>query len=426
MKSWKFGLAKKIVLGMVAVAVITYGTSAFFIFILGPLFFGFMPAWLFDLLTLLLGVIWSGILGYFAARRLTGTLEEIGGKIKEAARGRLDIEIPTKRSHDEIETLSEGLGRMIGYLKKIVKSIQSHTFSTFQRIDKLNQSSEEISDAAKNVTVRMNKIKEGAANEAAASDSVLNLVQESLRLSGSIRESARHSQSLATQMITQLNVSSKSVRDLIEGIHHVNHSNETMSEQTDELEKHAQNIGKIVGKVSDIAEQTQMLALNANIEAARAGEAGRGFAVVAAEVQKLASESARSAAVIQNDVLSMQQKVGETLSKSRMQSALGREQVERAEHTEQQLTGMKAAIDRAAESVSSILLLAEKQQSGMHAISEQAEKTADISRETFSTVREVTNGAHLQEEQLTRILSYIQELFDDAETLNAEVSELKV
>ncbi|MDD9147454.1 MULTISPECIES: methyl-accepting chemotaxis protein [unclassified Sporolactobacillus] len=426
MKNWNFGLAKKIVLGMVAVAIVTYGTSAFFIFILGPLFFGFIPAWLFDLLTLLLGVIWSGILGYFAARWLTGTLEEIGEKIQEAAGGRLDIEIPTKRSHDEIETLSEGLGRMIGYLKKIVKRIQSHTYSTFQRIDKLNQSSAEISGAAKNVTVRMNKIKKGAADEASASDNVLNLVQESLRLSGSIRESAHHSQSLANQMITRLDTSSKSVRDLIDGIHRVNHSNETMSEQTDELEKHAQSIGKIVGKVSDIAEQTQMLALNANIEAARAGDAGRSFAVVAARVQKLASESARSAAAIQNDILSMQKEVKETLNKSRKQSELGREQAKRAEQTEQQLTDMKAAIDRVVESISSILQLAEKQQAGMHAISQQAEKTADISKETFGTVREVTDGAHLQEEQLTRILGYIQELLDDAETLSAEVSELKV
>lgn len=426
MKSRRFGLAKKIVIGMVAVAVITYGTSAFFIFILGPLFFGFMPVWLFDLLTLLLGVIWSGILGYFAARRLTRTLEEIGGKIQEAARGHLDIEIRTKHSHDEIETLGEGLGKMIGYLKKIVKSIQSHSYSTFQRIDKLNQSSGEISDAAKKVTLRMNRIKEGAASEAAASDSVLNLVQENLNLSGSIRESAGHSQDLANKMITQLEASSKSVRDLINGIHQVNHSNETMSDQTDELKKHAQNIGKIVGKVSDIAEQTQMLALNANIEAVRAGEAGRGFAVVADQVQKLASESARSAAAIHNDVLSMQQKVGETLKKSKMQSALGREQVKRAEQTDQQISGMKTAIDRVAESISAILLLAEKQQFSMKAISEQAEKTADISKETFGTVGEVTAGAQLQEEQLNRILSYIQELFDDAETLRAEVSELKV
>ncbi|WKB35203.1 hypothetical protein QS257_16325 [Terrilactibacillus sp. S3-3] len=107
MKKRQIGLAKKLVLGMVGVAVITYSTSAFFIFILAPFMSDYIPNWLFDLLTLLLGVIWSGILGYFTARYLTRTLREISDKMARAAEGQLNIEIAQIHTRDEFEILND-------------------------------------------------------------------------------------------------------------------------------------------------------------------------------------------------------------------------------------------------------------------------------------------------------------------------------
>lgn len=426
MKKRQIGLAKKLVFGMVCVAVITYGTSAFFIFILAPFVSDYIPGWLFDLLTLLLGVIWSGILGYFAARYLTRTLREISKKMAKAAEGHLDIEIAPVHTRDEFEILNDNLRIMINRLKNIVAGIQEHTEGTAKRIDNLNESSNEISHQVKQVTMSIEDIASGAESEANTSMNALERVQEGLELSQSISKSAGQSKKMSDVTVKNLAESSETVQALIRGIHLISESNEKMSEEATELKEHAANIDTVVDTVADIAEKTHMLALNANIEAARAGESGKGFAVVASEIQKLAAQSAKSVDAIRNDVSEMQDSVDKTLKHYDQQVEMSNEEVERAKQTDVQLGMMKDSIYQVAESIDIIQNMAEKQQVCMRDITSDAEQTAAISEQTSAAVREVASSAQKQTEHMSNITKNIHELFDDAKSLRGKVNELKV
>ncbi|MGH8345281.1 MAG: methyl-accepting chemotaxis protein [Pseudomonas sp.] len=165
------------------------------------------------------------------------------------------------------------------------------------------------------------------------------------------------------------------------------------SDEIDQLTLHSNAIGKIVGMIHSIAEQTNLLALNATIEAARAGEQGRGFAVVADEVRDLATRTTRSTAeivVLVNTIQSGMRKANSSMNTGRERVLQGQQLIDSAGAS---MNDVKAALNASLNAVSQI----------SHALQEQREASEDVARNVENVAQRVEENVAAQQEAVKTI-----------------------
>src|SRR5690625_5824710 len=142
MKSrYRFSLQKKLVLFTTILAIITYSCSAFFIYVLYDYIKDYwnVSAEIFMILTLLAGIIWSGILAYFAAILITRPLEKLEEAATEAARGNLQQEMNVPKSDDEIRSLSVAFNTRFKNIQNMVYNINSNFTQTNEIVTQLKE-----------------------------------------------------------------------------------------------------------------------------------------------------------------------------------------------------------------------------------------------------------------------------------------------
>jgi methyl-accepting chemotaxis protein len=238
---------------------------------------------------------------------------------------------------------------------------------------------------------------------ALAMEQMNSAVLEVARSAGSAKEQADNAQTKARE-------GAGLVGKMVAGVEHSRAVSEKLSEDFAKLGEQAEAISSVMGVISDIADQTNLLALNAAIEAARAGEAGRGFAVVADEVRKLAektmgatSEVGARIGGIQSATAQSREQFGEAVRIVREVSELGRSSGEALESILEHSEGSAALI-------SSIAAAAEQQSASSEAIHGSIEDIQRVVDETSEGMSESAKAVHELSSQALQLKQLLESL----------------
>jgi methyl-accepting chemotaxis protein len=271
----------------------------------------------------------------------------------------------------------------------------------------------DASNAASSMTQvagRVDDVRSGSLNQTRLIDNISASVAESNLAVQNVTESAR-------KMASSAEEGNRAVEDTVAAMDRVRTEVERSTDRVQELDVHGQEIGKIVETIERIAQQTNLLALNAAIEAARAGEHGRGFAVVADEVRKLAEQSSASTQQIGELISTVRKTVSETVS------AIERAQTEVSEGSKtSELAGK--ALTLILDAAKTVLVQNESVAKISGSISKTMDEVSKAAEENQAATAEMTEGSKGVQQAIESVASISQESAAGAEELNASIEEV--
>lgn len=203
------------------------------------------------------------------------------------------------------------------------------------------------------------------------------------------------------------------VKKAVESIQEVQKEALALKAEMETLSRQAQEISTIINVISDIADQTNLLALNAAIEAARAGEAGRGFAVVADEVRKLAEKTMVSTTNVGNAIRSIQEGAARNMEQVALSVRAVEEATRLAEESGEALTQIVSMVDNTADQVRAIAASSEEQSASSEEINRSLGQMDGIASETARAMEAATQSVTELSKQVHTLSRLIEEMKQD-------------
>ncbi|MED3397147.1 methyl-accepting chemotaxis protein [Bacillus wiedmannii] len=425
-KTFSFGLRTQLMLFTTVLAFITYSTSIFFIYVIYDYFQSYVSQTVYNIIVMLLGVVWSGILAYGAAIFLIKPLRKLEEAARKAADGDIREDVPLPKTDDEIKSLSVAFNMMLGNLRSMVKNIDTTFSYTNNQVQQIRRQTGEATKQARGVSETLAEISSGAEQSAASIQAIVSAVDTTTSIASEVEEKAKQSDELSLEMVQALGQSTRVFTSLIQGIQTLAKENENSMQNVQKLEERMKQVEHIVSVVSEIASQTNLLALNASIEAARAGEHGRGFAVVAEEVRKLADESDHSARNISQLLRNMQEEVQQVALKMTEQVKTAKEEAKRGEATELILKEMSSSIMEVADATKQISGYMNEQVSHIHQTGAQTKAVAAIAEETSAGSQEVARVTLQQSKNMVVIDQLLKDLEKQATDLKQTIERFSM
>ena len=425
-KAFSFGLRTQLMLFTTVLALITYSTSIFFIYVIYDYFQSYVSQTAYNIIVMLLGVVWSGILAYGAAVFLIKPLRKLEEAARKAAEGDIREDVPLPKTDDEIKSLSVAFNMMLGNLRGMVKNIDTTFSYTNNQVQQIRKQTGEATKQAQGVSETLAEISSGAEQSAASIQAIVSAVDTTTSIASEVEEKAKQSDELSSEMVQALGYSTRVFTSLIQGIQTLAKENEDSMQNVQKLEERMKQVEHIVSVVSEIASQTNLLALNASIEAARAGEHGRGFAVVAEEVRKLADESDHSARNISQLLRNMQEEVQQVAMKMTEQVKIAKEEARRGEATELILKEMSSSVMEVADATKQISSYMNEQVSHIHQTGAQTKAVAAIAEETSAGSQEVACVTVQQSKNMVVIDQLLKDLEKQAADLKQTIERFSM
>ncbi|MGY6213310.1 methyl-accepting chemotaxis protein [Cytobacillus firmus] len=427
-KDYKFGLRKKLVLFITSLAIITYTTSAVFLYFLFPSIEEMLPFGeaVFTFLTLAMGIFWSGVLAFFAAGFIIKPLQKLEKTALMAANGDIGQDAELSKSDDEIRSLGIAFNHMLFNLRDMVQKIDENFKETNEKVIAMSSESSAAAEQADSIARTISEISQGADSSAVSIQSTSESMEDVLRIAQEVQDTAKASQNVSGEMVQDLMESKKVIHSLISGIEKLAQDNEESLQTVKRLEQNAVKVEQIIQLVGDIAAQTNLLALNASIEAARAGDHGKGFAVVAEEVRKLADESAKAVQGISELIQNIQEEVRNVVTQISYQVETANNEVKKGTKTNEVIEEMAKVVNEMAASVSAISGLVDSQMEGIQHTSTQSQEVAAIAEETSAGAQEVSAATQHQTAVIGNVEKLAIELKEQAEKLNSTITKFKL
>ncbi len=354
-------------------------------------------------------------------RRLVNALHKGTDALELVAKGRLDVEIEDAvlRRKDEIGTITRAIMQLKRALSAAIGVIQVQSKELNESASYLQGRTEETSYTIDQVERTITEVAEGATNQAqetqTATSNVIHMgdmVEETAKETEAMNESALNMRKLGQEAFDILHELQRITKEAKESI-------DIIYEQTNTTNQSAQKIKEATNLITSIAEETNLLSLNASIEAARAGEQGRGFAVVASQIQKLAEQSNESAKQIEGIISHLITDSDKSVETMDIVKDIMDKQNENTIKTDHCFGEVLAGIEESIEAINRITVKTLEMDKArvnvvdtVQNLTAIAEENAASTEETSASMTEITNAVtdiSLRTEQLKKIADNMDE-----------------
>jgi aerotaxis receptor len=291
------------------------------------------------------------------------------------------LQLAIRMQHSKLETVIYRINDSTANLKDSVESSLTTVEQTEQNMDNQNKEIEQVATAMNEMTATVNEI---AKNTSCTAESTLNAENEVNLGKDIVQSTISHIDALANEV-------------------------ENAVDKINTLANDSKQIGSIVNVITEIAEQTNLLALNAAIEAARAGEQGRGFAVVADEVRTLASRTQSSTHEIQAMVSTLQSSADAAVQVMTRGQDAAEKGVEKAKGAGESLDSISNAVNSITQMTTQIATAAEEQSAVSEEINRNVIRISELSEHTLSGTQMISASSNSVDQSVTQLNSLVKQ-----------------
>lgn len=327
---------------------------------------------------LIVALVLGPLLAWFISGQIIGPLKQTLITARKIAAGDLSSVINSERK-DEMGELLRAMGEMNNTLKQVLTQIGDS-------VVKLASSAEVLS-----AVTEQNRI--GMDNQRSETDQVATAIHEMSATVQEVSASAENAALAAKEADHTTATGNKKVIEAVYQIELLAKEIVTTASAMERLQAESNNIGAVLDVIKSVADQTNLLALNAAIEAARAGEAGRGFAVVADEVRSLASRTQSSTEEIENMIINLQKGTLESVQMMTKSRTLSDDAVSLSREAEKMLVDIADSVSRIQDMTHQIATASEEQSVVAEDINKSIVRVSDIAEQTSAGAAETARSA---------------------------------
>ena len=374
----------------------------------------------------------------FFARSLSRPIARATAFATQVADGDLDQVLDVK-SNDEVGVLAGALKRMVESLKEMIVKSEAKTREAEDKAEQARLATaqadeakcqaelakhegmihaaqqieaivERVSQAAKQLAIQVDSSASGAERQKDRATETATSMEEMNATVLEVARNASQSASDAEDARTMAQNGNKSVAEVVKAIEEVKAQAQGLQTSMGTLGQQAEDIGRIMQVIEDIADQTNLLALNAAIEAARAGEAGRGFAVVADEVRKLAEKTMAATKEVGQAISAIQDGARKSVANTSQAVQSVAKSTSLAEESGQVLGKIVDIVSNTAGQIASIATAAEQQSATSEEINRAVDDISAISNETAQTMAQAAEAVEDLTQQAQELQSLVRKM----------------
>lgn len=326
----------------------------------------------------------AAVMAVLLARTTAKPVITLASKAAEVAKGDLTVQVPSQGRRDELGVLSRAFQEMLD-------SFRDQTRHTMEGIAVLSASANKIASTVAQLGLSTSKTSQAISETTAT--------VEQVKTSASVAsEKAKNVAEASLQAVTISEDGKKATEETVSRIHLIRENMSSIGETVVKLSDHSKAIEEIVSAVQDLADQSNLLAVNASIEAARAGDRGKGFAVVAHEIKSLADQSKEATDQIRTILGETQRWVGAVVMATEQGSKAVEAGVEQSILAGEAITSLAASVNTSSQAASVIDVSSQQQFTGVGQVASAMTSIETAMRQSIEGTKQLEDEAKRLEE----------------------------